>query len=73
MTLPAHAYATPEEGAAFISGEQAALLIVVPQEDREHEREWWLGFLSGLRRRGSLAAHFRVGPGVVQLERDHGR
>lgn len=60
-------------GAAFIAGEQAALQVFGPTYlDRDHERAWWLGFLSALRRRGAVSDALRFGPAVVPLRLEGG-
>lgn len=64
-------WVSDEDGAAFIAGEQAALVVVVPLEDCGHERAFWLGFLSALRRRGSVSDALRhaVGFEIVRVGR----
>lgn len=68
MTLPTLHHMPPEEGAAFIAGEAAALHVLVPDEDRGHERAFWLGFLNALRRRASVGDALRTGGAALLTE-----
>jgi hypothetical protein len=72
MTHDLTAFITDEMGAAFISGEQAAILVQCPREDLDHESAWWLGFLNGLLRKG-VPAKLRHGGATLVLHRLEGQ